>query len=1183
MAIEPLKIPIRTYGEPIPVAPDTNAEVEKINELVAAVNAGLATSNAIVGGDKFVQYLSSGTYGVPAESSTLDRLDPATILPGVEATVINPAPTPLTASAPSKSYVATIVPDGTAAGAFQVPAYTGATDQVWVVWQEVVDNSSFTPLLASELNPGKSAYAGLALRPLLIALVNGIGTGTTTITTQQPATQPATGPTVTGFLPSSAAVGASVTVTGTGFTKATAVLFNGTPASFQVINATTLVAMVPVDATTGPVAVTNSAGTGTSAANFTVVASTTTPPVTTNTPPIVSANAQVTGTSVKLTGLAQDADGVDSIFIKVFDSTGAVVQTFGPSVPGDTQYVSTWPSASPGIYSARAIATDSKGLAATSDAVSFTIAAAAITPDAPTVSYNSSTRKLIATDKVSPAGTLLFSYQGSAFVEYLGAIQVDDLAHDPQEWAFKRAASTGYLESPVAYSPAIAAKQATTNPTTLLVTSTNQSYNSRNEANNGGTRYDANTVFTFQTDCPNPVVNVYAYAGPDFQSAPGFFWVNGVEAGPFGVNIPTNATGPLSYTLTLPGTGLRTVQLYSAGQGNTASNSAFTSYVSLVSVVVPAGYSAQVVPVTKHLDEFIFVFGDSTTQAAGHGDGSFSWPRILNRDYRPNSDVYSAGHSSMVGGKFIDTPAHRAAQLAEYKAARAGYKKGIFWFDALVNDCYYNFATPAQLNSYYQAFAQLFLADAELTNDVLYFKSAIPTTSHNNGGANDLGYPLFAYRDAMSNAVSSIANVRVKYADGTQLQSAQYLVDGTHVSKDGDLHIASTINDLLNATTSTTTGLSKINAEQFGVTINLSTDSLQAVEYNMDGGNTWQSGSTFPTPSPGNHVFNARLVSDTTKVVTTTLAVNKVLHFDSPELKTFGTGWQHAAGDLSVGFTNTDGDYYTITDFMLGFIVYNSRQENCPELVSTVDASAPVTTNISGPGYDYTQRRVYTSPPLASGNHTVRFDSGAGSTINVYAIELIGNVTPTATPASGAALVVNTPLSAARQNFTVPGLSTTTAVTLCLVAQKPVNSTALYFLAGFPDGQGNLTDLVYYGSSSGSHGLGLNTYTSAYTTANDNTLLDNARTVLVTAKFYPGHPESFALWVNGVAQPLTTGGGAHAARAFTNTFTLGGDTDPNNPAGTWPGTVAGRLYLADLSDADRQQTEAYLRTQYAIS
>lgn len=282
--IEKLKIPIRSYGESTPVAPDTNAEVAKINELVDAVNAGLATSNAIVGGPKYVQYLSSQTYGVPADSSTLDRLASSTIIPGTEATVINPHPTPLTASAVSTYYRATIVPAGTT-GAALVPAFIGSTDKVPVLWVEIVSNDTFTPLLTSELNLGKGAYAGLDLRPLLIALVNGIGTGSSTVITTPATTQPATGPTITGFLPDSATVGASVTLTGTGFTKATAVLFNGTPASFQVVNATTIVAVVPTGATTGPVAVTNSAGTATSAASFTVNALViVTPPPATTTP-----------------------------------------------------------------------------------------------------------------------------------------------------------------------------------------------------------------------------------------------------------------------------------------------------------------------------------------------------------------------------------------------------------------------------------------------------------------------------------------------------------------------------------------------------------------------------------------------------------------------------------------------------------------------------------------------------------------------------------------------------------------------------------------------------------------------------------------------------------------------------------------------------------------------------------
>jgi hypothetical protein len=365
MAIEPLKIPIRSYGENIPVAPDTNAEVEKINELVAAVNAGLATSNAIVGGPKYVQYLSSQTYGVPVDSSTLDRLASSTILPGVDATVINPHPTPLTATAASSYYRATIVPVGTA-GAVLVPAFVGSADRVPIVWVEVVSNDTFTPLLVDELNLGKAAYAGLQLRPLLIALVNGVGTGSSTIVTTPAPGQVVQGPTVTGFLPGSAAEGASVTLTGIGFTKATAVLFNGTPASFQLINATTLVAVVPVGATTGPVAVTNSAGTGTSAANFEVKAAVvvTPAPAGDTTKPDLFFTVPATGatlapdTDILLAVVANDNVGVVSLLF----TNGTTGQAIGVGTKnGNTYTVSYRTPAAIGPLALVALATDAAG------------------------------------------------------------------------------------------------------------------------------------------------------------------------------------------------------------------------------------------------------------------------------------------------------------------------------------------------------------------------------------------------------------------------------------------------------------------------------------------------------------------------------------------------------------------------------------------------------------------------------------------------------------------------------------------------------------------------------------------------------------------------------------------------------------------------------------------------------
>ncbi|MDO7886548.1 lamin tail domain-containing protein [Hymenobacter cheonanensis] len=78
-------------------------------------------------------------------------------------------------------------------------------------------------------------------------------------------------PTITGFTPASGPVGASVSISGTGFTSSTAVTFNGTAATVVTfVSPTTLTAVVPGSATSGPVAVTTATGTAASATDFTV-------------------------------------------------------------------------------------------------------------------------------------------------------------------------------------------------------------------------------------------------------------------------------------------------------------------------------------------------------------------------------------------------------------------------------------------------------------------------------------------------------------------------------------------------------------------------------------------------------------------------------------------------------------------------------------------------------------------------------------------------------------------------------------------------------------------------------------------------------------------------------------------------------------------------------------------------
>jgi len=105
-------------------------------------------------------------------------------------------------------------------------------------------------------------------------------------------------PQIATFSPSAGPSGTTVTVNGSNFNGAKAVTFNGSNASFAVISASQLTAAVPANATSGPIAVTNAAGTATSGTSFTVNSGTPPPPTITS----FSPTSGQAGTVVKIAG-----------------------------------------------------------------------------------------------------------------------------------------------------------------------------------------------------------------------------------------------------------------------------------------------------------------------------------------------------------------------------------------------------------------------------------------------------------------------------------------------------------------------------------------------------------------------------------------------------------------------------------------------------------------------------------------------------------------------------------------------------------------------------------------------------------------------------------------------------------------------------------------------------------------
>jgi hypothetical protein len=155
------------------------------------------------------------------------------------------------------------------------PVITGVSPSSAAVGSSVtISGSAFAGTSAVTFDNIAAAFSVVSDSTITATVPSGALTGSISVTTPAgSASSPAPFgviPKISSFSPSSGKIGTIVTISGSAFTGATAVTFNGMSAPFTVTSYGQITATVPTGATSGRIAVTTSGGVGTSSASFTV-------------------------------------------------------------------------------------------------------------------------------------------------------------------------------------------------------------------------------------------------------------------------------------------------------------------------------------------------------------------------------------------------------------------------------------------------------------------------------------------------------------------------------------------------------------------------------------------------------------------------------------------------------------------------------------------------------------------------------------------------------------------------------------------------------------------------------------------------------------------------------------------------------------------------------------------------
>ncbi len=177
--------------------------------------------------------------------------------------------------------------------------------------------ASFT--VSSDVKITLTIPAAAVSGPIVVTTAGGTATGPMFTVTKSL-------PTIASFTPASGGVGTAVTVTGSNLTGASALRFNGTPARFTVLSATSIVTGVPSGATSGVLSVVTPDGTATSSTAFSVAKRAVAPTIASISPISGRVGSQVTITGTNLGGATTVTIGsVAASF--VVKSAGSLVLT----------------------------------------------------------------------------------------------------------------------------------------------------------------------------------------------------------------------------------------------------------------------------------------------------------------------------------------------------------------------------------------------------------------------------------------------------------------------------------------------------------------------------------------------------------------------------------------------------------------------------------------------------------------------------------------------------------------------------------------------------------------------------------------------------------------------------------------------------------------------------------------